>query len=168
MGDEHRPVFKPCIAKPIKSLNRESLQREIFDEAMLDTSYSTNLAYKTSNPKAQRSNTYATRSSKIVRLKKSASSIFTNPNANAQRQPNIYDSLKKPNQMTSGFRINLQNDDMAGKRTLKFMGDLSNPNHRSTQRFHMVKGADRRDVQENIDRVANEYLDEMLNKMADF
>lgn len=171
LQEEHRPVFKPCVAKPIKTLTKESLAREIFDEAMLDTSYSRNLAYQTSKSKTQKpqkkSDVHTSHTSKIIRLKKSSSSrssIFGPPE---KRKPNVYDSLRRPNPISSGFRRNLSQNDLEGKRAIKFMGDLSNPNHKSTQNFHMVKGADRRDVQENIDRVSNEYLDEMLNKIAD-
>lgn len=170
LQEEHRPVFKPCVAKPVKGFTKEKLAREIFDEAMLDTSYSTNLAYhtsKTQKPQKKKSGVHTAHTSKIIRLKKSSSSrssIFGPPE---KRKPSIYDSLRKPNPISSNFRVNLSQNDIEGKRAIKFMGDLSNPNFRSTQNFHMVKGADRRDVQENIDRVKNEYLDEMLNKIAD-
>lgn len=141
-------------------LTKEALCMSIFDEAMLDSSYSTNLAYKTSSTQ-KRPKFTTTKSSKIIRLQKSHSNLHK-----STTKSNIFQDLKKK-PLLSGFRQNLQNDDKEGRRVLRFMTDLKNAEIGRTDHFHMVKGADRRDVSEITDRVTNEYLDQMLNKIAD-
>lgn len=140
---------------------REELKSEIFDEAMLDDTYTSNLAYQTGCRPRCLSKSTTTQSSKIIRTPKNHSNLHK-----STTKPNIFADLKKKT-LVNGLRLGMQKNDQEGRRVCKFMGDLQNSDLCRTDRFFMVKGADRRDVKEIMDDVSNKYLDEMLNKVAD-
>lgn len=160
---------KPKPVRVNKNLfKKETIIREMFDEAMLSESYTSNLAYKTGHNGVRSSSmkklekvVVTTKSSKVIRTQKSHSNLRA-----STKQPNIFDKLAaKP--LASGYRVNLQANDREGRKVLKFYGDLQNSNLKRAEIFHMVKGADRRDVEQITNNVGNQYLDEMLNKIAE-